>query len=343
MSLEIKRRNIYVHDAYRKIVLLAICAHAGYALLCLLIAQDFLVAYNICSVVFYVVMLKLIQLHYYKHVVTMIHMEVVVFVILSILSLGWFSGFAMLLIAMASLVYFCPFENTAIPYVISLSEVLVYILLKALMDTKITALSMIDKDILNFMYLLNASTCFFIILYGAYITNISMHLREKQLCEENKTLHAIAYYDQLTGCWTRWRMYESIKKGLIHPTYVVMGDVDDFKVINDLYGHMCGDEVLLKLAGIMKDAFFQTTGIIRWGGEEFVLLFEDEDETDVSFQIEEIRKKIEAHEFVFQDQRFHVTMTFGISKVTGDINDAIHEADERMYQGKHAGKNQLQL
>lgn len=342
MNRNVKKKHM-VFDMYRKIILLAIVAHTGYALLCMAITQYFLMAYNLFSVLFYVWMLKLTRQHRFKLVVLMTHIEVSLFVILSIVMLGWFSGFAMLLIAMASLVYFCPFENTKIPYMISLCEVAVYILLKYLMDTCITTISLQDAQFLQWMYLLNSLACFSIILYGAYVTNISTHLREKELCDENESLHAIAYYDQLTGCWTRWRMYEGIKEGLIHPTYVVMGDVDDFKKINDRYGHMCGDEVLLKIAGIMKEALFQTTGIVRWGGEEFILLFEEEDETDVSFQMEVIRKQIEAHEFVFQNVGFHVTMTFGICEVAGDINDAIHGADGRMYKGKRAGKNQLQL
>lgn len=342
MNRNVNKKHM-IFEMYRKIILLAMVAHIGYAILCMMIAQLFLVTYNLLSLLFYIWMLKLTRHHHFKVVVLMIHVEVSLFVILSIVMLGWFSGFAMLLIAMSSLVYFCPFENTKIPYLISVCEVVEYIVLKYLMDTRITTISMIDEQILQWMYLLNALACFSVILYGAYITNISSHLREKALCEENESLHAIAYYDQLTGCWTRWRMYESIKDGLIHPAYVVMGDVDDFKLINDRYGHMCGDEVLLKIAGIMKETLFQTTGIVRWGGEEFVLLFEQKDELDISLQIETIRKQIEAHEFVYQDDRFHVTMTFGISVVKGDIMDAIHQADRRMYQGKRAGKNQLQL
>lgn len=105
-------------------------------------------------------------------------------------------------------------------------------------------------------------------------------------------------------------MYDTIKSEHIHPTFVALGDIDDFKYINDHYGHMCGDYVLVSIATIIKDILFQSVGIVRWGGEEIVLLFEDEDVMMPKAMLEQIRQKIEAFDFNFDDQHIQVTMTF---------------------------------
>lgn len=338
-----KSHHTYLYDVYRKIILLAILAHSGYAMLCFMISQPFLGVYNIGSMIFYIIMLQFAKKQFFKLIVSTIHLEVTIFVVVSVLILGWDSGFSMLLIAMASLVYFCPFDHPWITYFISLCEVLVFIVFKQITDLMPLPEPQLEETMLRWFYLLNALASFAIILYGAFITNINSHMREEHLCKENEDLQAIAYYDQLTGCWTRHRMYHSLEDGSIHPKFIALGDVDDFKNINDRFGHMCGDAILLQIATIIKEQLFQKTAIIRWGGEEFVFLFEEEDEVDVSYQIESIRKSIETYHFHYEEEEIHVTMTFGISKIENDLESAIYCADQKMYKGKRSGKNQLQL
>ena len=339
-----KEQTYHTYDlygVYRKIILLAIFAHSAYAILSFVIVQSLLAIYNITSVLFYCGMLLLAKKSLFKLIVSMIHLEVALFVMISIVILGWDSGFALLLIAMASLVYFCPFDQTWVAYLISLSEVLIFIIIKQISDLSVP-LVVLDHTSIRWIYLLNAMASFAIILYGSYITNISSHLREKQLCEENENLQAIAYYDQLTGCWSRQHMEESIRNKNIHPSYLALGDIDDFKKVNDRYGHLCGDEVLREVAAIMKNAICHTDGIIRWGGEEFLVLFEEDEEGIILQYVEAIREQIAAHEFRYEEESFHITMTFGISRIDQDIKEAIRISDIKMYEGKRDGKNRLQ-
>lgn len=338
----IHKNKVYIKDVYRKIILLAMAAHMLYAVICTIIHQIPLTYYNFCSVLFYMGMLFVIKKGCFRLAVSVVHLEVSMFVVISTLYLGWSSGYTLLLIALTSLVYFSPFKNRAVPYIIALGEVFLFFILKLVMDQNVLGIADLSHHkVMQGMYLFNACISFGMILYGAIITKISSHMIEKSLSDENESLYEIANYDQLTGLWTRWHMYDTIHSKHIHPTFVALGDIDDFKYINDHYGHMCGDFVLVTIASIIKNILFQSVGIVRWGGEEIVLLFEDHDVMMPKVMLEQIRQKIEDYDFVFDEQHIHVTMTFGLSAVIDDVDNALQIADEHMYHGKRSGKNQI--
>lgn len=337
----IRKNKVYIKDVYRKIILLAMAAHMLYAIICAIIHQIPLTFYNFGSVLFYFGMLFIINKGCFRIAVSIVHLEVSLFVVVSTLYFGWGSGYSLLLVALTSLVYFSPFKNRVVPYVISLSEVLLFFVLKLIIDQNGSEMGLLHHTVMQGMYLLNAFISFGMILYGAIITKISSHMIEKSLSDENESLYEIANYDQLTGLWTRWHMYDTIHEKRVHPTYVALGDIDDFKLINDQYGHMCGDFVLVNIASIIKDVLFQNVGIVRWGGEEIVLLFEDQQIANVQSMLELIRQRIETHDFIYDGQHIHVTMTFGLSVVDDNIDYALQRADEHMYQGKRSGKNQI--
>jgi hypothetical protein len=196
----IHKNKIYIKDVYRKIILLAMGAHMLYAVICAIIHQIPLTFYNFGSVLFYIVMLLVIKKGYFRLAVSIVHLEVSIFVVISTLYLGWSSGYTLLLIALTSLVYFSPFKNRAVPYVISLCEVLLFFVLKLIMDQNMFGvLNLSHQKVMQGMYLFNACISFGMILYGAIITKISSHIIEKSLSDENESLYEIANYDQLTG------------------------------------------------------------------------------------------------------------------------------------------------
>jgi diguanylate cyclase (GGDEF)-like protein len=125
------------------------------------------------------------------------------------------------------------------------------------------------------------------------------------------------------------------------PFAVVLGDIDDFKSVNDQYGHDCGDFALVNISSLMKSMVRKQDIIGRWGGEEFILLLPESPLDGGKRVAEEIRKKIAANTFNFNGNKFSVTMTFGISEfnATSDIDTCIKKADEALYSGKQKGKN----
>jgi diguanylate cyclase (GGDEF)-like protein len=122
---------------------------------------------------------------------------------------------------------------------------------------------------------------------------------------------------------------------------VVLGDIDDFKVLNDRYGHDCGDFILTGISGLMRSTIRKQDAVARWGGEEFIFLLPGSPLAGGQIAAEAIRKKISAEAFSFNGQRLSVTLTLGVCEFNGTtgIDACIKKADEALYRGKERGKN----
>ena len=173
----------------------------------------------------------------------------------------------------------------------------------------------------------------FIVLYLLVFMNYAFSL-EKKITNESRT-------DELTQINNRYGLYdyfdyENDKESL----YLALFDIDDFKTINDTYGHVTGDFVLKRVAEItsktLEDSF-----VCRYGGEEFVVVIRNEDANPYYDKLETLRKNIEKETFEFNDLKIKITITIGAVKfVKGlTIEKWVQLADERMYAGKNSGKN----
>ncbi len=132
------------------------------------------------------------------------------------------------------------------------------------------------------------------------------------------------------------------------PYAVAILDIDDFKQVNDTYGHAAGDLVLKFVAEKLN--FFNTgkSAACRWGGEEFMVVGQITFDLGLFFEyLELIRSQIENHVFSVdvdgQQRTFHVTVTCGVAVIDSDmpVHELIDKADHRLYAGKHNGKNQV--
>lgn len=156
-------------------------------------------------------------------------------------------------------------------------------------------------------------------------------------------------HDQLTGLYNRYGMQEYFDNLLVknnrETTAVIMLDIDNFKHVNDTYGHECGDLVLKTIGAIPIKVMCEHSHFCRWGGEEFLLLMQCEHKPPIT--AEKIRSTIEQTEIRYNGQRFHVTVSIGVaiapSKAinTKNIHNLITLADEGMYESKKAGKNRV--
>ncbi|MDP2000100.1 MAG: GGDEF domain-containing protein [Rhodoferax sp.] len=122
--------------------------------------------------------------------------------------------------------------------------------------------------------------------------------------------------------------------------WLAMIDIDHFKRVNDTFGHLIGDEVLLLLARLMRACFRHHDQLYRFGGEEFVALMRCESEIDAHGVLERLRDSTERHLF---SQVGHITISIGFSEVmTGDSpSGAIERADKALYYAKGNGRNQV--
>ena len=122
---------------------------------------------------------------------------------------------------------------------------------------------------------------------------------------------------------------------------LVLGDIDDFKVLNDQYGHNCGDFILTNISNLMRSMIRKQDLLARWGGEEFILLLPESPLQGGQKVAETIRKKISTESFSFNGERMSITLTLGVCEFNGTmgIDACIKKADEALYRGKERGKN----
>lgn len=153
--------------------------------------------------------------------------------------------------------------------------------------------------------------------------------------------------DELTGLFNRFTangiLDDFIKQDMNEKGWIAMLDIDDFKAVNDTYGHNCGDYVLVTLAKLMKEIFADSS-CSRWGGEEF-LIFDDkyEEKEAVIEKMELLRKTVDEYAFDYDGRRLHLTITAGIAFYEKGLSreEWINKADIKLYEGKRSGKNRV--
>ena len=123
---------------------------------------------------------------------------------------------------------------------------------------------------------------------------------------------------------------------------VVLGDIDFFKKVNDTYGHECGDLVLKNVSYILRTHMREKGLAARWGGEEFLLVFDGKGKEEALQILERILDDIRSMESEFDGQKIKVTMTFGLTVGnTDDVTALLRSADEMLYLGKTTGRNRI--
>lgn len=124
---------------------------------------------------------------------------------------------------------------------------------------------------------------------------------------------------------------------------IAIADIDRFKSINDTLGHEQGDEVLVQISKVFTSRLRKQDIIARWGGEEFMFIFNGTDEAGAVQALEQIRKTLNQAPLNINGREFHVTSSFGVSEVTPgiDISYAIRCADKALYYAKDNGRDQV--
>ncbi|MFA0500277.1 diguanylate cyclase [Vibrio sp. 10N.222.46.A1] len=160
---------------------------------------------------------------------------------------------------------------------------------------------------------------------------------EKQLVHQ-------ANYDEMTDLLNRRAIYEWLREHMFSKNYLVcmLLDIDDFKSINDTYGHMVGDEVICALASITKRNAEKVGGVAgRWGGEEFIVFCPETEAGEAQRKAEKIRLLVSQHLWIHGDS---LTCSIGIAEMKQErVTETIARADEALYQAKHSGRNQVIL
>jgi len=163
-------------------------------------------------------------------------------------------------------------------------------------------------------------------------------------------LYELGVNDPLTGVYNKRYFMERLEEELNHakrfeiPISLAMIDIDHFKKINDSYGHLAGDQVLIKTAELMKSICRNTDILARYGGEEFSIILKNTDEKGASVQADRLRKKIAKKNFDLEKNKIKINVSIGIASYqeTAKIKDEkqfIKTADRALYHSKKKGRN----
>jgi diguanylate cyclase (GGDEF)-like protein len=174
----------------------------------------------------------------------------------------------------------------------------------------------------------------------------------KLLLKANAELEKISMIDELTTIFNRrafdiafeklWKASMSPRK----PLAIIMIDIDHFKHLNDTYGHLVGDQCLIKIAKELKSVVNETRNFVaRFGGEEFVVMLSDTTEDCAAIVAENMRKKIENLGIENSNVNSIVTISLGVASVIPNYaispKDLIDAADRALYQAKEDGRNKV--
>ncbi|MCX7748543.1 MAG: DUF2791 family P-loop domain-containing protein [Clostridia bacterium] len=174
---------------------------------------------------------------------------------------------------------------------------------------------------------------------------LSAVMAQAAISMENAKLYKLAITDGLTELLTfrhfkllLEREVQNCKKAFS----LIMFDIDHFKRLNDTYGHLAGDGILINMAKIAKVKFSSRDIIARYGGEEFLVILPGTDLSDAVIIAEEFRKAIEKYEFIYRENKIKVTISVGIAQypeIACDADALIKAADEALYLSKANGRN----
>ena len=164
----------------------------------------------------------------------------------------------------------------------------------------------------------------------------------------NLELQQLSRADGLTGLYNRRYWEEQLvvefkrNKRSEAQSSLIMLDIDNFKKVNDTYGHSAGDEVIRAVAAVIKKATRETDVCGRYGGEEFAILLPDTPENNVKFLADRIRRLIEKFTVVYEEQSISFTVSIGIAGFQQGYDDHVKWidcADQALYQAKVSGRN----
>ena len=162
--------------------------------------------------------------------------------------------------------------------------------------------------------------------------------------QEIDRLNTVIGKDIQTGLYNRGYCMQ-LEDNLFINSSVLMFDIDNFKNINDTYGHHFGDKMLLMVASILSKNSRNSDIPIRYGGEEFVLILNGCSLENAYNVAEKIRKEIERSYLTFNGNKVSITVSIGISLKKSDASlwQSIEEADKALYESKATGKNKVTI
>ena len=315
-------------------ILIMVFALMGFFMMC---RARFLIWFSIPTAAVYIIGFILIRKNKLNIYVRMVYGWLTLYMSIATVCLGYGFGFHLYSMSMIPIIFYTEYMafrlgtksiNTAI------YSAMVIIAYLASTGYSVYAKPVYETDlrIAGAFWVFNSlAVLSLVIFYSRLMINM--------ITDSEKELSERANKDRLTHLYNRHYMMERLKEAYEDdkPCGIAMIDIDNFKSINDRYGHSAGDEVLRKVAQTIEETCTDCTAS-RWGGEEFLILTGSD-----SGLIEKLRKAVEDLTIEFEDKVIKVTLTAGFEPKNKELtlDKWIVSADEKLYRGKNSGKNRV--
>jgi len=190
----------------------------------------------------------------------------------------------------------------------------------------------------------------------------SLLKENEELKEKIKHIENLLTLDPLTEVYNRRYIEEELKSlfeeveaikqnkerrtGKEDQLSIIFLDIDDFKKVNDNYGHEAGDIVLKEISGLIKKNIRSSDKVARYGGEEFIIVLVKASKEDAYQKAEHVRKLISQTKIKINTKDFlTVTVTLGVASLSNEksIKELLNKADKVLYEGKKSGKNKTTI
>lgn len=308
-----------------------------------------LMFFNLGSVTLYYILIRTIRSDRYLHTFLAAYGEIVVHTILCIIMIGNDFGFQLYIPALIPILFYIVFSLDQYGH---LRYPIIYPLASFVLFAGACAYNLFFPPVYTnlpessklILFLFNSLIVFGILILFSLLFILQIRNYIAKIQNQTVKLAAFANTDPLTGLLNRRKFTEGVSEVIRSGDNfcIILSDIDDFKKVNDTYGHDCGDQVLVHVTSLFKELVNAPDFVCRWGGEEIIVLFHG-DRKEAHILGEKIRTAIETSPIVYDGQEVRTTITLGLADFDWreSVDHTIMRADHALYSGKQHGKNQL--
>ena len=336
ISTEIKKTCAVANTLY-------IFFHLAYVVFFFIMGKNLMGYINVTSVIFYCLLTILLRTNKHNIYVVLCGIEIGAYMTASTFIVGWQAGFHICLLGLCLLVFFTSYFSKKasnvirpIPWCLAILADYIFLFFWCKYNRPYYDL---DTTLDTMLFIAHLIVVFFFTGYiMVFFTNYVLRL-EKKIIRDSKT-------DELTQIGNRKALeaYFSSLDMENEKYCLTIFDIDDFKKINDKYGHLCGDYILRELAYTALMTKQRTSFVIRFGGEEFLIISKITHSYEDTCKLsEDFRSRMENKVFYYDGNNINLTITLGTAIYENNlsIDDWVKIADSKLYSGKLMGKNQL--
>jgi len=311
-----------------------------------------MVIWNTLSIMVYIICyLRAAKGTQLRRIFDVIFLEIVIHSILATFYLGIDCGFMLYLIAVIPIGYYVTYSfreinERANPMFYVITSIVTFWATRVVcrfFEPKYNLGNIvIDRVVYMFNY---TAIAIGIVAFCSTVVGKVIYLEEKHNLQ-NMVLEELSKKDPLTGLFNRRSVQDRYEhtEAIAEAYALILGDIDDFKIVNDTYGHDVGDEVLKSVADVYKNVVRSDDVVCRWGGEEILVFLPGALKGQAVSVAERVEEEIRLITIETKDKgEFGITMTLGVasSDEGRGFNEIVRKADERLYAGKRAGKNRI--